>query len=52
MAPNNPRFSRRFLTILMLVCAIAILILSRTGPQQEEIPADSSQQQTEPADNE
>jgi len=32
MAQNSPRFSRRFLTILILLCIAAILILSRTGP--------------------
>jgi len=35
MAQNSPRFSRRFLTILMLLCIAAILILSRTGPDED-----------------
>ncbi|MCB1661669.1 MAG: hypothetical protein H6995_14940 [Pseudomonadales bacterium] len=44
MTNKQPRFNRRFLTILMLVTAAAILILSRIQPpletseQQEHLP--------------
>lgn len=46
MTGKQPRFSRRFLTILMVVTAIAIALLSRTQPPQE--PEQNAPQQQSP----
>ncbi len=35
MTEQQPRFSRKFLTILMIITAIAIALLSRTGTPPE-----------------
>lgn len=48
MTGKQPRFSRRFLTILMVVTAIAIALLSRIQPPEEPENSDNRQQSTQP----
>jgi len=49
MAPQQHRFSRRFLTILIFVTCVAIVLLSKmneTEEPQQSLPASSLQQQS------
>lgn len=50
MSEQEPRFSRKFLTILMMVTAAAILLLSRLQPTGDSTearqPAQSEQSQS------
>lgn len=45
MTGKQPRFSRRFLTILMMVTAMAILLLSRLQPPAEQPQTDRAAEQ-------
>ena len=47
MTGKEPRFSRKFLTILMVITAITIALLSRTGASPDS-ETDISEQQAPP----
>jgi len=45
MPDRQPRFSRRFLTLLIMLTAFAILLLSRMQPETPDDNRSSSQQE-------
>jgi len=49
MAPQQHRFSRRFLAILIFVTSVAIILLSQSDePEDEPQPSSASQQLSQP----